>query len=189
MDSFSVDVAIIGGGPVGLFASHLLSSRGVTVAVLEKELDEFPYPRAVQFNSDILRSFRSASTKLSRLMLEHVQLVPEMVCTRSPMKSNTVMCNTGGAKVRPVRKMTCALALCCFRSSVIDHGHRVDTGDTRAVSGRWSTECGGLLIATGAPRRPGSCGGLCCAPPPQGGERGWRVLKPADWCCALSSTT
>jgi threonine dehydrogenase-like Zn-dependent dehydrogenase len=120
MDSFSVDVAIIGGGPVGLFASHLLSSRGVTVAVLEKELDEFPYPRAVQFNSDILRSFRSASTKLSRLMLEHVQLVPEMVCTRSPMKSNTVMCNTGGAKVRPVRKMTCALALVVFdhRSSI-----------------------------------------------------------------------
>jgi hypothetical protein len=95
MDSF--DVAILGGGPLGLFAAHLLSSHGITVIVLGMRDEDQP-PRAVHFNSDILRLMRSASNKLSRRMLEHVQLLPEVPCGDASLSASTL--ETEGGKCR-----------------------------------------------------------------------------------------
>ena len=54
------DVAIIGCGPVGALAANLLGRAGLSVVVLEKELEHYPLPRAVHLDHEMLRLFQSA---------------------------------------------------------------------------------------------------------------------------------
>ena len=55
------DVAIIGCGPVGAMAANLLGREGLSVVVLEKELEHYPLPRAVHLDHEMMRLFQTAS--------------------------------------------------------------------------------------------------------------------------------
>lgn len=54
------DVAIIGCGPVGALAANLLGREGLSVVVLEKELEHYPLPRAVHLDHEMMRLFQTA---------------------------------------------------------------------------------------------------------------------------------
>ncbi|MBC2666793.1 bifunctional 3-(3-hydroxy-phenyl)propionate/3-hydroxycinnamic acid hydroxylase [Novosphingobium flavum] len=54
------DVAIVGCGPVGALAANLLGRAGLSVLVLEKELEHYPLPRAVHLDHEMMRLFQSA---------------------------------------------------------------------------------------------------------------------------------
>lgn len=56
----SHDVVIIGCGPVGALCANLLGQQGLSVLVLEKELDHYPLPRAVHLDHEMMRLFQSA---------------------------------------------------------------------------------------------------------------------------------
>ena len=54
------DVVIVGCGPVGALAANLLGRKGLSVLVLEKELEHYPLPRAVHLDHEMMRLFQSA---------------------------------------------------------------------------------------------------------------------------------
>lgn len=56
MDSF--DVAIVGMGPVGATAAILFAHAGLNVAVIERDKDVYPLPRAVAMDGEIVRAFQ-----------------------------------------------------------------------------------------------------------------------------------
>lgn len=51
------DVAIVGGGPVGVFAANLLAQSGLHVRVIERETAPYSLPRAVHVDHEMLRLF------------------------------------------------------------------------------------------------------------------------------------
>jgi len=57
---FTNDVAIIGAGPVGLFAALLLEQRGFTVALYERWPKFYPRPRACGVDHEIIRQLQDA---------------------------------------------------------------------------------------------------------------------------------
>jgi 3-(3-hydroxy-phenyl)propionate hydroxylase len=66
----SSDVLIVGCGPVGAVLAALLGRRGVTVTVVERELDVFPLPRAAHIDHMGLRALQEIGC------LDH--LLPDM---------------------------------------------------------------------------------------------------------------
>ncbi|NML05880.1 bifunctional 3-(3-hydroxy-phenyl)propionate/3-hydroxycinnamic acid hydroxylase [Sphingomonas sp. G-3-2-10] len=54
------DIAIIGCGPVGAFAAHLLGKAGLRTLVLEREAVPYPLPRAVHLDHEMMRLFADA---------------------------------------------------------------------------------------------------------------------------------
>jgi len=54
------DVAIVGYGPVGQTLAILLGQRGWRVAVLEKQPEAYPLPRAVHFDHEVARILQAA---------------------------------------------------------------------------------------------------------------------------------
>jgi 3-(3-hydroxy-phenyl)propionate hydroxylase len=54
------DVAIVGYGPTGATAANLLGAQGLRVAVIEREPDLLPLPRAVHFDGEVMRLFETA---------------------------------------------------------------------------------------------------------------------------------
>ncbi|MBC2668828.1 bifunctional 3-(3-hydroxy-phenyl)propionate/3-hydroxycinnamic acid hydroxylase [Novosphingobium piscinae] len=54
------DVVIVGCGPVGALAANLLGREGLSVLVLEKELEHYPLPRAVHLDHEMMRLFQGA---------------------------------------------------------------------------------------------------------------------------------
>lgn len=67
-----IDVAIIGGGPVGLLLANLLGRRGVSVRVLEKQRQLYPMPRAIHFDAEAMRAFQAAG--LAQEILPHTHV-------------------------------------------------------------------------------------------------------------------
>ncbi|MBC2652950.1 bifunctional 3-(3-hydroxy-phenyl)propionate/3-hydroxycinnamic acid hydroxylase [Novosphingobium flavum] len=65
------DVVIIGCGPVGALGANLLGRQGLSVLVLEKELEHYPLPRAVHLDHEMMRLFQSAG------MIDRV--LPDMI--------------------------------------------------------------------------------------------------------------
>lgn len=55
-----LDVAIIGGGPVGALAANLLGQAGLSVVVLELAPEHYPLPRAVHLDHEMMRLFQTA---------------------------------------------------------------------------------------------------------------------------------
>ena len=53
-----VDVAIVGYGPVGAFASLLLADAGLRVAILERSTEPVVLPRAVGLDGESVRAFQ-----------------------------------------------------------------------------------------------------------------------------------
>lgn len=54
----STDVAIVGGGPVGLMLAALLAQDGVKTTVFERREAPFTEPRAIAFDPETLRTFQ-----------------------------------------------------------------------------------------------------------------------------------
>ncbi|MDX3905778.1 MAG: bifunctional 3-(3-hydroxy-phenyl)propionate/3-hydroxycinnamic acid hydroxylase [Pigmentiphaga sp.] len=67
----TVDVAIVGYGPVGALLANLLGQLGLSVLVLDKEPGIYPLPRAIHFDGEVMRVFQSAG--LRQAVLEVVR--------------------------------------------------------------------------------------------------------------------
>lgn len=52
------DVAIVGAGPVGSTLAALLAKRGLSVVVIERDLDIYPLPRAAHLDAETVRNLR-----------------------------------------------------------------------------------------------------------------------------------
>src|SRR3954471_14204108 len=52
------DIIIIGGGPTGLVLANLLGSAGLAIAVIEKQREVYPIPRATHLDEETLRNFQ-----------------------------------------------------------------------------------------------------------------------------------
>lgn len=55
----TLDIAIVGCGPVGATLANLLADFGHTVAILEKETDIYRAPRAVHIDDEVVRIFQA----------------------------------------------------------------------------------------------------------------------------------
>ncbi len=66
------DVAIIGGGPVGLLLGNLLGRRGLSVRIFEKQPNPYPLPRAIHFDGEAMRVFQAAGLAGQVLVHTHV---------------------------------------------------------------------------------------------------------------------
>lgn len=61
------DIAILGGGPVGVFTANLLAQAGHDVCVIERDTAPYGLPRAVHLDHEIVRLMRDIGV-LKRLM-------------------------------------------------------------------------------------------------------------------------
>ena len=66
------DCIVIGYGPVGALLSIFLSKVGLSVAVIDKNLDIYPLPRAIHFDEEVMRIFQMVNlseqiSKISRI--------------------------------------------------------------------------------------------------------------------------
>ena len=86
------DIVIVGCGPVGVTAAHLLGHHGLSVLVIERDLVPYNLPRAVHMDHEIMRIFQSAG--LSDLLL------PFMT-----MPEGSVHFGADGAPIRPFRRI------------------------------------------------------------------------------------
>ncbi|MBV9556715.1 MAG: bifunctional 3-(3-hydroxy-phenyl)propionate/3-hydroxycinnamic acid hydroxylase [Pseudolabrys sp.] len=53
------DIAIIGCGPVGALAANLFGHAGLKTAVIERQVEPYPLPRAVHIDHEMMRIFQS----------------------------------------------------------------------------------------------------------------------------------
>ena len=58
MTSTVHDVAVIGAGPVGATLAALLAKRGLSVIVIERDVDVYPLPRAAHLDAETVRNLR-----------------------------------------------------------------------------------------------------------------------------------
>ncbi|KAM0755124.1 FAD/NAD(P)-binding domain-containing protein [Meredithblackwellia eburnea MCA 4105] len=70
----SYDVCIVGAGPVGMFLASKLKLQGVSVAIIERQKERYPLPRAVAFDHEARRNMVSIGlTDELEDILEHVE--------------------------------------------------------------------------------------------------------------------
>ncbi len=55
------DAIVVGCGPVGAVAAHLLGARGISTLVVERELRPYDLPRAIHIDAEIMRILQSAN--------------------------------------------------------------------------------------------------------------------------------
>jgi 3-(3-hydroxy-phenyl)propionate hydroxylase len=65
--SIQSDVIIVGCGPVGVVAAHLLGEAGISTLVIERDREPYDLPRAVHLDHEIMRIFQSVG--LAELLL------------------------------------------------------------------------------------------------------------------------
>lgn len=70
----TVDVAIVGLGPVGAALGAMLARRGVSVCVAEKDGEIYPLPRAAHFDHEIMRLFQGLG--IAEAVLAHARPAP-----------------------------------------------------------------------------------------------------------------
>ena len=71
------DCIVIGYGPVGALLSIFLSKVGLSVAVIDKNLDIYPLPRAIHFDEEVMRIFQMVNlseqiSKISRKVVKKI---------------------------------------------------------------------------------------------------------------------
>jgi len=66
------EVAIIGGGPIGLLLGNLLGRRGIATTILERQPKPYPMPRAIHFDGEAMRCFQA--TGLADQILTHTHV-------------------------------------------------------------------------------------------------------------------
>jgi len=76
------DCIVIGYGPVGALLSIFLSKLGLSVAVIDKNLDIYPLPRAIHFDEEVMRIFQMVNlseqiSKISRIGTKGMHFVDE----------------------------------------------------------------------------------------------------------------
>ena len=76
------DCIVIGYGPVGALLSIFLSKLGLSVAVIDKNLDVYPLPRAIHFDEEVMRIFQMVNlskqiSKISRIGTKGMHFVDE----------------------------------------------------------------------------------------------------------------
>ena len=59
MHKTKCNVLIVGFGPTGSVLANLLSKYNITIHILEKENEIYNLPRAVHFDDEIMRTFKS----------------------------------------------------------------------------------------------------------------------------------
>lgn len=57
------DVAVVGGGPVGVLLANLLGLHGLRTVVFEREAGIHPMPRAIHFDGEVMRVFETAGLR------------------------------------------------------------------------------------------------------------------------------
>ncbi len=88
----SAEVIIVGCGPVGVTAAHLLGAKGISTLVIERDVEPYDLPRAVHFDHEIMRVFQSAG--LADVLAPHL-VTPQ----------GSVHFGMDGAPIRPFRRM------------------------------------------------------------------------------------
>lgn len=58
MTTTSCDVVVVGAGPVGSTLAALLAKRGLSVVVVERDIDVYPLPRAAHLDAETVRNLR-----------------------------------------------------------------------------------------------------------------------------------
>ena len=66
------DVLIVGCGPVGVVAAHLLGQSGLSVLVIERDHQPYDLPRAIHLDHEIMRIFQSLG--LAELLLPQLSM-------------------------------------------------------------------------------------------------------------------
>lgn len=66
------DVVIVGCGPVGVIAAHLLGQQGISTLVLERDAVPYDLPRAIHMDHEIMRILQSCG--LSELVLPRLSV-------------------------------------------------------------------------------------------------------------------
>lgn len=60
---FDADVAVVGGGPVGVLLANLLGLHGLRTVVFEREAGIYPMPRAIHFDGEVMRVFETVGLR------------------------------------------------------------------------------------------------------------------------------
>ncbi len=81
------DLIIVGMGPVGAAAANLAGMAGLRVIVLDREVEPYSLPRAIHFDAEIMRIFRS------------IGLGEETAAASRPLGGSVYL----GADLRPIR--------------------------------------------------------------------------------------
>lgn len=134
MKEQNVDVAIVGGGPVGLMAANLLGAYGVRVLVLERESSPHTYPRAVALYDDALRTFQAvglAEKQCSEMLfgvgMEIVSGSGQLLLGVNPAVATMPFGHpSGGAMLQPLLENNLRQGLSRFEQVELRQGHRVD---------------------------------------------------------------
>src|ERR1700741_1029019 len=90
--SSSVDVLLVGLGPVGATAANLLGRYGVRALVVEKSPDIFMAPRAIVLDNEALRILQMAGLEEGAFETQAIAKVQ----MRSPLFGNYARANTAG---------------------------------------------------------------------------------------------
>jgi 3-(3-hydroxy-phenyl)propionate hydroxylase len=134
MEMQTVDVVVVGGGPVGLMAANLLGSYGVRVLVLEREASPHTFPRAVALYDDALRTFQAVGLAekqtagmLFGLGMEIVSGTGQVLLSVNPNADPMPYGHpAGGAMLQPLLEENLRQGLTRFPHTQLRQGHRVD---------------------------------------------------------------